>query len=334
MSDNRTRFVNTTDGRKLAVEQYGDPEGTPVFMLHGTPGCRLSGRHPDESRVVDAGLRLITYDRPGYGQSDRHKGRRVIDCVADVAAIADELGVERFAVTGGSGGGPHALAVAARLPGRVTRVGCDVGVAPYDAPDFDWLAGMDPANVKEFEWALAGEDTLLPELEKQASEAIAKVEADPTALLNQFELSPADRAILEDPRIQKTLRASTKEAFVNGVWGWVDDDLGVHGAVGIRRCRARGSRRDPLRRDRRARACRTWSMARRAHPARRCDRRRRGRTPQQPRPAPGADHRASRRLTDGRPPARVLGSRPRRPSARARRGPSSRARRGRRARGR
>ena len=226
MSDNRTLFVNTTDGRKLAVEQYGDPEGTPVFMLHGTPGCRLSGRHPDESRVVDAGLRLITYDRPGYGQSDRHKGRRVIDCVADVAAIADELGVERFAVTGGSGGGPHALAVAARLPGRVTRVGCDVGVAPYDAPDFDWLAGMDPANVKEFEWALAGEDTLVPELEKQASEAIAKVEADPTALLNQFELSPADRAILEDPRIQKTLRASTKEAFVNGVWGWVDDDLG------------------------------------------------------------------------------------------------------------
>jgi pimeloyl-ACP methyl ester carboxylesterase len=225
VSENRIRFVNTTDGRALAFEEYGDPEGTPVFALHGTPGCRLSGRHPDESRVVDAGLRLITYDRPGYGQSGRHKGRRVIDCVADVAAIADELGVERFAVTGGSGGGPHALAVAARLPERVTRVGCDVGVAPYDAPDIDWLAGMDPANVKEFNWALAGEGTLVPELEKQASEAIAKVQADPTALLNQFELSPADRAVLEDPRVQKTLRASTKEAFVHGVWGWVDDDL-------------------------------------------------------------------------------------------------------------
>lgn len=225
MSDNRTRFVNTTDGRALAFEEYGDPAGTPVFVLHGTPGCRLSGRHPDESRVVDVGVRLITYDRPGYGQSDRHKGRQVIDCVADVAAIADELGIERFAVTGGSGGGPHALAVAARLPGRVARVGCDVGVAPYDAPGFDWLAGMDPANVKEFKWALAGEDTLLPELEKQASEAIAKVQADPTALLSQFELSPADRAVLEDPRVQKTLRASTKESFANGVWGWVDDDL-------------------------------------------------------------------------------------------------------------
>ena len=112
MSENRTSFVNTADGRTLAFEQYGDPDGTPVFLLHGTPGCRLSGRHPDESRVVDAGLRLV-YDRPGYGQSARHKGRRVVDCVADVTAIADELGIDRFFVKGGSGGGPHALAVGA-----------------------------------------------------------------------------------------------------------------------------------------------------------------------------------------------------------------------------
>ncbi|MGZ4183800.1 MAG: alpha/beta fold hydrolase [Solirubrobacteraceae bacterium] len=224
-TDNRTRFVNGTDGRVLAFEEYGDPGGTPVFLLHGTPGCRLSGRHPDESRVVDAGLRLITYDRPGYGQSARHKGRRVIDCVADIAAIADELGIDRFFVKGGSGGGPHALAVGARLPGRVLRVGCDVGVAPYEAEDIDWLAGMDPGNVKEFKWALAGEDTLRPELERQAKEALAKVEVDPSALLSEFDLSPADRAVLDDPRVQQRLRTTTREAFANGVSGWVDDDL-------------------------------------------------------------------------------------------------------------
>ncbi len=225
MSENRTRFVNTTDGRVLAFEEYGDPGGTPIFLLHGTPGCRLSGRHPDESRVVNAGLRVITYDRPGYGQSARNKGRHVIDCVADVATIAGELGVDRFFVKGGSGGGPHALAVGARLPQRVTRVACDVGVAPYEADDIDWLAGMDPANVKEFKWALAGEGTLRPELEQQAEQAIAKVEADPTALLSEFDLSPADRAVLEDPRVQQRLRASTRESFANGVSGWVDDDL-------------------------------------------------------------------------------------------------------------
>jgi pimeloyl-ACP methyl ester carboxylesterase len=224
-TDNRTRFVTGTDERVLAFEEYGDPGGTPVFLLHGTPGCRLSGRHPDESRVIDAGLRLITYDRPGYGQSARHKGRRVIDCVADIAAIADELGIDRFFVKGGSGGGPHALAVGARLPGRVMRVGCDVGVAPYEAEDIDWLAGMDPGNVKEFKWALAGEDTLRPELERQAQEALAKVEVDPTALLSEFDLSPADRAVLDDPRVQQRLRTTTREAFANGVSGWVDDDL-------------------------------------------------------------------------------------------------------------
>src|SRR5947207_1233274 len=90
---------------------------------------------PDPSRVSAAGLRVVSYDRPGYGRSTRQSGRRVVDCVGDVAAIADDLGIERFVVRGGSGGGPHALAVAARLPDRVTRVACVVGVAPYDAED-------------------------------------------------------------------------------------------------------------------------------------------------------------------------------------------------------
>src|SRR3954452_11821239 len=109
--------VETADGRTLAFEEAGDPAGAPIFLLHGTPGCRLSGRHPDPERVRQAGLRVITYDRPGCGPPPRpaagppprHKGRRVVDCVPDIAAIADALGIERFAVRGGSGGGPHAL---------------------------------------------------------------------------------------------------------------------------------------------------------------------------------------------------------------------------------
>ena len=218
-------ILATVDGRALAYEQIGDPAGAPVFMLHGTPGCRLSGRHPDPSRVSAAGLRLVSYDRPGYGRSSRHRGRRVVDCVGDVAAIADVLELERFAVSGGSGGGPHALAVGARLPDRVTRVGCDVGVAPYDAADLDWLAGMDPSNVREVGWALAGEETLASELQREAQTALDKLDDDPTALLGEVELSPSDRAVLEDPGVRETFRASTREEFAQGVWGWVDDDL-------------------------------------------------------------------------------------------------------------
>jgi pimeloyl-ACP methyl ester carboxylesterase len=173
-----TQTVTATDGRTLTVAQWGDLDGFPVFSLHGAPGSRFA-RHYDESAYVEVGARVITYDRPGYGGSDRCRGRRVVGCVADVAAIADELGVERFAVTGGSVGGPHSLAVAARLPDRVTRATCAVGVVPFDTPDFDWFAGMDPLNVKEIGWALEGEEVLAREVEPWAAEMVARVADDP-----------------------------------------------------------------------------------------------------------------------------------------------------------
>src|SRR6476620_6880550 len=129
-------FVDVA-GRRVAYETSGDPAGVPVFLLPGTPGTRLE-RHPDAAAIALTGARVITYDRPGYGQSDRHPGRTVVDCVPDVAAIADALGVARFAVAGASGGGPHCLAVAARLPDRVLRASCIVGIAPFDAADLYW----------------------------------------------------------------------------------------------------------------------------------------------------------------------------------------------------
>lgn len=78
-------------------------------------------------------MRLISFDRPGYGGSERLPGRRVADVAADVAAIADAMGLDTFAVVGRSGGGPHSLACAALLPDRVTRVAVLVGLAPRDA---------------------------------------------------------------------------------------------------------------------------------------------------------------------------------------------------------
>ena len=134
------RRVAAADGRTLTIAECGDPDGFPVFFLHGTPGSRFAGQG-FASAYADVGARVVTYDRPGYGGSDRLRGRRVVDCVADVSSIADSLGLERFAVTGVSFGGPHSLAVAARLPERVTRAACVVGVAPFDTPDFDWFAG-------------------------------------------------------------------------------------------------------------------------------------------------------------------------------------------------
>jgi pimeloyl-ACP methyl ester carboxylesterase len=149
----------------------------------------------------------------------------VVDCVADVAAIAERLGLDRFAVTGGSGGGPHALAVAAPLPDRVTRASCFVGGAPFDAQGLDWFAGMDPSSVTAFGWAQHGEGTLTGELQRVARQLLVTVEHDPTALLGGIDFSESDRAVRGDPGFRETLGAATREMLAQGVWGWVDDDL-------------------------------------------------------------------------------------------------------------
>jgi pimeloyl-ACP methyl ester carboxylesterase len=215
--------VAAADGRTLAIAECGDPDAFPVFLLHGTPGSRFAGQG-DASVYADAGARVITYDRPGYGGSDRFRGRRVVDCVADVAAIADSLGIERFGVTGGSWGGPHSLAVAARLPERVTRAACVVGVAPFDMPGFDWFAGMDAVNIEEIRWALEGEDVLARELERMTTAWLKRLADDPSKA-GEVEFSEADRAVMANPERQEMVRRMLNEAFRQGVWGYVDDAL-------------------------------------------------------------------------------------------------------------
>jgi pimeloyl-ACP methyl ester carboxylesterase len=228
-----SQVAHASDGRTLTFAEWGAQDGFPVFSLHGTPNSRFA-RHYDESVYAGVGVRVITYDRPGYGGSDRHRGRRVVDCVGDVAAIADELGLERFSVVGTSGGGPHALAVAARLADRLHRASCVVSPAPFDAPGFDWYAGMDPLNVQEVQWALAGEEVLARELEREAAEAQERVAADPAKLIgDDWGLSESDRAELARPERGEVIRQDVAEAFRLGVWGWVDDDLAMTSSWGF-----------------------------------------------------------------------------------------------------
>lgn len=223
------RTLRTRDGRTVAYAVWGDRDGFPVISLHGTPGCRLE-RWPHEELFVELGVCLVTHDRAGYGQSTRRPGRSIADEVDDVRALADELGYERFGVTGASGGGPHALACAALMPDRVVRATCHVGVAPLGTPGLErneWLAGMDPENIKEFEWAEQGEDVLTAEIEAEYERTKTRVADDPARVLESFELSEADRAQLERPELQQIIRESTFELGANGVGGWVDDDLAV-----------------------------------------------------------------------------------------------------------
>ena len=231
----RLRIVAAPDGRKVAFAVWGDPAGFPVLALHGTPGCRLM-RWPDEELYGRLGVCYVTHDRAGYGRSTRRRGRRVVDEVDDVRLIADELGFERFGVTGGSGGGPHTLACAARLPDRVVRAICSVGSAPYGPPGLDpdaWLAGMDPQNLREFGSALEGEEVLVRDLERFQAKIEAQAADDPSSVFDEFELSESDRAQLARPEVTQILRESIPEYAVNGVYGWADDDLALTGPWGF-----------------------------------------------------------------------------------------------------
>jgi pimeloyl-ACP methyl ester carboxylesterase len=219
----------TSDGRVLAYAIWGDRDGFPVLSLHGTPGSRLE-RWPHEELYQQLGVCYVTHDRAGYGRSTRRPGRRVADEAGDVAALADELGFERFAVSGGSGGGPHALACAALLPDRVVRAACIVGVAPFGPDGLErdaWLAGMDAANVKEFEWTEAGEAVLTRELEAEYARMQERVADDPSRILEGFDLSESDREELTRPERMQIIRETTAEHSVHGVGGWVDDDLAM-----------------------------------------------------------------------------------------------------------
>jgi pimeloyl-ACP methyl ester carboxylesterase len=200
------------DGRTLhAYDNRTDGSATSLTVLwhHGTPnvGEPPAPLFPASERL---GIRWIGYDRPGYGGSTRRVGRDVASAAADAAAVADALGVERFAVMSHSGGGPHALASAALLAERVIAAICGSSLAPYGADGLDWFAGMAPGGAGALRAALAGREAKETyEAVERPDEEIGFVEADFEALSGAWSwFGPIVRAGLE-----------------HGTGGMVDDDL-------------------------------------------------------------------------------------------------------------
>jgi pimeloyl-ACP methyl ester carboxylesterase len=176
-------------------------------------------------------VRLITYDRPGYGGSTRHPQRSVADAASDVRAIADTLGIERFAVVGRSGGGPHALACAALLPERIMRTAVLVGLAPATANDLDWYAEMADDNVATY-------STVGVDLAALTDHVTARAEGtvrDPESLLEELrgQMVEADRRIVDDVSIRQLLAGSYAEALSDGPFGWIDDIVALRGDWGF-----------------------------------------------------------------------------------------------------
>jgi pimeloyl-ACP methyl ester carboxylesterase len=131
---------SVSGGRILAWTECGATNGIPFIFLHGAPGSVVEGdRSPYAKDLERAGFRMVAIERAGYGVSGAHLGRRVVDIASDVKALSDRIGLDRFAVVGWSSGGPHALAVAAQLPDRVSGVGTIACIAPLDKVGLDGL---------------------------------------------------------------------------------------------------------------------------------------------------------------------------------------------------
>ncbi len=218
--------VELRDGRRLGLAEYGRPGGLPVFLLPGMPGSRLLGRHA-AGPAAELGIRLVSLDRPGIGLSHPKPSRTIVDTAADVAELADLLGIDGFQVIGISAGGAHALACAWMLPRRVVRVALVSSVAPPTGPGQPVGKTGVPAPVRR---------------------AILRGEVDeagrppPGFVLREMEQAapPADRAVLARRDIKELLALASEEAFRHGTravvrearlgsspWGFLPKDIAV-----------------------------------------------------------------------------------------------------------
>jgi pimeloyl-ACP methyl ester carboxylesterase len=198
--------VTVKDGRTLRVHDTGADAGLTVFWHHGTPQTGL----PPDPLLDTPGIRWVGYDRPAYGGSTRLPGRTAASAAADVAAIADALGIERFAVVGSSGGGPPALGCAALLPDRVLAAVSMSGLAPFDADGLDWFAGMAPSGAAELRAAATGREALRAHLAAHRGQ-------EPDVFIT------TDIAMF-DGQYGPWLINSSTQGMANGEDGFLDDD--------------------------------------------------------------------------------------------------------------
>ena len=215
--------VSTPDGRQLEYLDIGSDGAAGTLLFHvGTPNCAAEFTRIS-APAADLGLRLVSYSRPGYGQSSEQPGRSVADTFADAATVLDQLGIDEFVTLGWSGGGPHALACAALLPGRSRAAATLAGAAPYGVPGLDFLAGMDDANVEEFGTAIAGFDALDGYLRKLRGELDHVTGASIVAGFAGL-LSEVDKQALTG-QLAEEMAATMRRTMAAGIAGWRDDDL-------------------------------------------------------------------------------------------------------------
>lgn len=222
-----SEHLTLPDGRTLEFLTGGAEGGVPFLYHSGTPSAAL--RHePMWAAARAAGLRLVTYSRPGYGASTPRPLGDPVPMTADVddsVALLDALGLGEFVTLGWSGGGPRALACAAVLPDRCRGALSFAGVAPPDAAGLDFTAGMGPENVRDFELAAEGREALRPVVEEQVAEFAQVTGAEIVAAFGGL-VDEVDAAALTG-EFGEFLAADFRHACAQGAVGLLEDNLQV-----------------------------------------------------------------------------------------------------------
>ncbi|TCP19497.1 pimeloyl-ACP methyl ester carboxylesterase [Scopulibacillus darangshiensis] len=193
-------LLTLRDSRRLSYAVYGDPNGVPVLLFHGTPGSRFDGKLVDEERL--RGIRLVVPERPGYGLSDSKDNRLLMDCIKDVAHLAEHLELDNFFVIGISGGSPYALACAEKMADQVIGVAVICGLGPLDYP------GAMEGFSQEDQMVMKGDESAL--LKKKR--IIEAIHAQPEAILESLDKHTEFDSLLITPRLSKVFLYSMKEA--------------------------------------------------------------------------------------------------------------------------
>jgi pimeloyl-ACP methyl ester carboxylesterase len=218
-------LVDLPDGRVLEVGALGDPSGTTVVLHHGTPGSVRSVA--SFGPLLEQGnFFVVSLSRPGYGRSSRLEGREIASVVGDTGHALDAFDRSQYVALGWSGGGPHALACAAldtpRCRGAVTLA----SVVPIDV-DFDWTEGMAQGNIDEFALAQEGGPAYEAFME-EAGAAMSGMNTENAISLFGDLLSERDEEVLRDPAALESFVDATTHAFVEGWYGFHDDDLAFY----------------------------------------------------------------------------------------------------------
>jgi pimeloyl-ACP methyl ester carboxylesterase len=211
------KTIKLKDGRTLAYEEFGDPNGKPFFYFHGWPASRITGKHYDEITKKNK-IRLICPDRPGFGLSTFKPYRKLLDWPNDVCELADRLGFKKFSVIGSSGGGPYVSVCAYKIPNRLTSAGVIAGLGPLKIKDRGGL------NLRQYLYLRTA--SILRKL-SIPSLLLMKLSLDhfgsPYRKYGQLFHAGQDGRISRTPEFKRIAGQSSKEAFRQGILGPYED---------------------------------------------------------------------------------------------------------------